>query len=350
MKKDFFGGAEEEEVETIYSYCGETRCLDPAVCGGCCQADLTARRTTANNGNGAVSEAGAGGGLLPPQPNLIPMDWGYKPDNGPHLWHRQFPIAALGRFQSPIDLRECDLLQGGGGAAALPALLTCFQPAAGLAVENTGASWQINWPQDDTAAPACVLRGGPLCAGDAYNLLQMHAHWGAVPGRGSEHTLEGRSLDGELHLVFYNTTKYQRPEEAMEAPDGLAVVAMLLCQQNDAPNGSSPSHPEIEKITRSLSAVRRRGEVAPLEAALSPNDLLPSAGQRAYFTYPGSLTAPPLYESVTWIVMRQQLGVSAQQLDMMRDMRSGFEDDSCPLVDNFRPTCCLGLRPVRVGH
>ena len=326
MKKDFFGGR--EEADTIYSFCGEFRCQDPAGCEGCRRSSVPpAEEASPASNNAPVRAAG----------------WGYRSDNGPHTWHHQFPVAAAGRFQSPVDLRESDL---SGMSLALPPLFACFQPAAaGLRVENTGASWQINWPQDDQLT-ACVVRGGPLEAAGEYRLLQMHAHWGAVSGRGSEHTLEGRSFDAELHLVFYNV-KYE-PEEAMESPDGLAVIGMLLLQDDDSE--LAVPHPELEKITRQLAGVRTLGKTADLDVELNPGGLLPPPTHRAYFTYRGSLTAPPLYESVTWIVMREPVVVAARQLDMMRGMLSGSEDDSCPLVDNFRPTCCLGQRLLRAGN
>ena len=35
---------------------------------------------------------------------------------------------------------------------------------------------------------------------------------------------------------------------------------------------------------------------------------------QSYWTYEGSLTTPPLYESVTWIVLKQPIEVSAVQV------------------------------------
>ena len=34
---------------------------------------------------------------------------------------------------------------------------------------------------------------------------QMHAHWGSCAGHGSEHTVDGKQYDAELHIVHYNT-------------------------------------------------------------------------------------------------------------------------------------------------
>jgi hypothetical protein len=43
-----------------------------------------------------------------------------------------------------------------------------------------------------------------------------------------------------------------------------------------------------------------------------PLSLLPPSWD--YWTYPGSLTVPPLLESVTWIVLKQPINISSQQV------------------------------------
>lgn len=43
-----------------------------------------------------------------------------------------------------------------------------------------------------------------------------------------------------------------------------------------------------------------------------PLSLLPPSWD--YWTYPGSLTVPPLLESVTWIVLKQPISISSQQV------------------------------------
>lgn len=45
---------------------------------------------------------------------------------------------------------------------------------------------------------------------------------------GSEHTVDGRSFSGELHLVHWNTSKYNSFQEAAGREDGLAVLGVLL--------------------------------------------------------------------------------------------------------------------------
>ena len=67
----------------------------------------------------------------------------------------------------------------------------------------------------------------------------MHAHWGKKDGGGSEHTIDGKQYDAELHIVHYND-KYGDPSQAVDKPDGLAVLGMFL--------KAGSGHGELEKI------------------------------------------------------------------------------------------------------
>ena len=51
-----------------------------------------------------------------------------------------------------------------------------------------------------------------------------------------------------------------------------------------------------------------------------------------YFTYKGSITTPPCYESVRWFVMKSPIAITKQQLDELR-MLEGSNGRMC---DNFR--------------
>lgn len=47
-----------------------------------------------------------------------------------------------------------------------------------------------------------------------------------------------------------------------------------------------------------------------------PSTLLPSSLD--YWTYSGSLTHPPLYESVTWIICKDSISISPEQVEHQR--------------------------------
>ncbi|KPI94769.1 Carbonic anhydrase 13 [Papilio xuthus] len=183
------------------------------------------------------------------------------------------------------------------------------------------------------------LRGGPL-GGDVYKLQQWHCHWGAADGEGSEHTVDGRAFSGELHLVHWNTSKYHSFAEAAGQPDGLAVLGVLLMV------GSK--HEELEKVVRLLPFIQHKGDKVTMSEPLDPAQLLPS--RTAYWTYPGSLTTPPCTESVTWILFKDPIQVSGEQLALMRKLRCGEAScgvEAMELLHNYRPTLPLGNRELR---
>lgn len=261
--------------------------------------------------------------------------WGYGKDNGPDTWGKWYPVCDEGKRQSPIDLVPETCSED----PTLPALVAKFSRLPQLSLENTGMTWKVNYVPDESS-----LTGGPL--GNEYKLVQMHAHWGKVEGRGSEHTINGKMFDGELHLVHYNTG-YGSFEEAADKPDGLAVLGIFL-------QVGENSHPEFEKITSMLGDIKLKGDLVELAEELDPAGLLPVESD-CYYTYPGSLTTPPLLESVTWLVYNTPICISKTQMLSMRSLKNvenddGKEDeDGCIcLQDNYRPVCCRGERVVRM--
>ncbi|WP_205860322.1 carbonic anhydrase family protein, partial [Polaribacter sp. 20A6] len=81
----------------------------------------------------------------------------------------------------------------------------------------------------------------------------------------------------------------------------------------------------------------------------NPKCLLPNSLE--YWTYPGSLTTPPLYESVTWIVLKEPIYVSDKQMGKFRTLLfNGEEDDDRKhMENNFRPPQPLKGRTVRAS-
>jgi len=243
------------------------------------------------------------------------LKWGYGSNNGPHVWPEMFPIAKSGCRQSPIDVEENEA----EADAFLKPVQCSFGPGQNYRLENTGNSWQLHlWPNETS------LMGGPLL--NQYKAFQIHAHWGSEPGKGSEHTINGKNFDAEIHIVHYNT-KYSCAGEALDQPDGLAVLGVLV-------NTGEP-HPHFDIIARKLEQVQRPSEETVLDTSFDPELLLPQ--DRSYFTYPGSLTTPPLYESVTWILFNSPIQLSNQQINQMRSLMGSKKKSSC-IVNNYRFT------------
>ncbi|XP_040597314.1 carbonic anhydrase 13 isoform X6 [Mesocricetus auratus] len=170
-----------------------------------------------------------------------------------------------------------------------------------------------------------VLRGGPLTG--SYRLRQFHLHWGSADDHGSEHVVDGVRYAAELHVVHWNSDKYPSFVEAAHASDGLAVLGVFL--------KIGEHNPQLQKIPDILDSIKEKGKQTRF-TNFDPLSLLPPSWD--YWTYPGSLTVPPLLESVTWIVLKQPINISSQQLARFRSLLCTAEGETAAfLLSNHRP-------------
>lgn len=252
--------------------------------------------------------------------------WGYGPDNGPEHWYKDFPIAK-GNRQSPIDIDTKAALHD----PELKPLCVSYEGATSRRIINNGHAFNVEF---DDSQDKAVLKGGPLT--DTYRLVQFHFHWGSSDGHGSEHTVDKKKYAAELHLVHWNTT-YGDFGKAVKQPDGLAVLGVFL-KIGDA-------KPGLQKVIDALGSIKTKGKSATF-SGFDPQGLLPASLD--YWTYSGSLTTPPLLECVTWIVLREPISVSSEQMMKFRQLNFNGEGESeKPMVDNWRPSQPLHGRQVR---
>ena len=197
------------------------------------------------------------------------VHWSYGGEGGPAQWaglKPEFATCGLGARQSPIDIR-------GGIRVDLEPIRFDYRPSAFSVLDN-GHTVQAN-----IAGSNSIEIGGRR-----YDLLQFHFH------RPSEERINGRQYDMVIHLVHKD-------------PEGrLAVVAVMLEQGR--------AQPAIQMVWNSLPLEKNLENPAPVPLDL--NLLLPE--DRRYFTYMGSLTTPPCSEGVLWMVMKQPVPVSPDQV------------------------------------
>ncbi|XP_056594404.1 carbonic anhydrase 2 [Triplophysa dalaica] len=254
--------------------------------------------------------------------------WGYAKHNGPHKWCESFKIAN-GPRQSPIDI----IPESASYDSSLKPLTLKYDPSTSLEILNNGHSFQVTFADDEDSS---TLTGGPISG--IYRLKQFHFHWGDGDEKGSEHTVDGKCYPAELHLVHWNT-KYSSFAEAADKPDGLAVVGVFL--EIGAENA------QLQKILVALDSIQCKGTQNSF-ANFDPSVLLPSSLD--YWTYPGSLTTPPLYESVSWIVCKESISISSAQMETFRSLRfSEEEEEACCMVNNYRPPQPLKGRAIRAS-
>uniref|UniRef100_A0A2R9ATI3 Carbonic anhydrase n=2 Tax=Pan TaxID=9596 RepID=A0A2R9ATI3_PANPA len=251
--------------------------------------------------------------------------WGFP---GPEHWHKDFPIAK-GERQSPVDIDTHTAKYD----PSLKPLSVSYGQATSLRILNNGHAFNVEF---DDSQDKAVLKGGPLDG--TYRLIQFHFHWGSLDGQGSEHTVDKKKYAAELHLVHWNT-KYGDFGKAVQQPDGLAVLGIFL--------KVGSAKPGLQKVVDVLDSIKTKGKSADF-TNFDPHGLLPESLD--YWTYPGSLTTPPLLECVTWIVLKEPISVSSEQMLKFRKLNFNGEGEPEELmVDNWRPAQPLKNRQIKAS-
>lgn len=263
------------------------------------------------------------------------MSWGYCKHNGPQTWSN-VAEAANGKKQSPIDIDTKDV-KFDYNLHDRPLHIN-YSKANPKDLINTGHSVQMTFTEEGPS-----LSGGPL--EDDFAVAQFHFHWGQSSDHGSEHTVDGQSYAAECHIVHFNKTKYSNIGEAVNQSDGLCVLGMFVKVGKE--------HNGLEKIISSINQITNKNQTISWNSGFDPSCLLPTNTSN-YWTYPGSLTTPPCFESVTWVVFEEPIEVSEDQMTKLRSMQSFECGGSVPddelkgqIWDNFRPPQPLHNRCVR---
>lgn len=183
-----------------------------------------------------------------------------------------------------------------------------------------------------------------------YTALQLHFHW-AAPGstKGSEHTVNGKHYDAEMHIVHMKDP-YKSVDQIKDMPDGLTVLGVFLSVEDDVPDNAP-----YQRLFDAIKHCSYQGDEAVLGDGPPLISLLPPS--QSFYRYSGSLTTPPCYEAVVWTVFQEPVAISRAQLEVLQSLkptsnpsnhhkRSADEDDDATLSGNFRPTQPLHGRIV----
>lgn len=194
--------------------------------------------------------------------------WSYGGKAGPENWGRlapEYAACGIGREQSPVDLSR-----------SIPAVLgnpVVQWRETPLVVLNNGHTLQVD-----------VVPGSSLILdGEVYQLVQFHFH------HPSEHTVDGVAYPLEAHFVHTGAA-------------GLAVLGVLFVE--------GPADPTLGALWALMPP--NPGTVRDPEATIAPARLLPA--DATTWRYAGSLTTPPCSEVVSWVIYRQPVTASPQQL------------------------------------
>jgi carbonic anhydrase len=181
-----------------------------------------------------------------------------------------YAACKVGKEQSPIDIRNAR-------KAELPAIRFEYRSGPLKIINNGYTAVRVNYTPGN---------GNLLFVGDQrYELTQFHFH------HPSEESIHGKPYDMVAHLMH-------------ESSDGKVVGVAVLLKAGRA-NAiiqqlweHMPKTPGIEEL------------IAGVE--VNPTGLLPR--DTSYYTYMGSLTAPPCTEGVNWFVLKTPIDISAEQV------------------------------------
>lgn len=108
---------------------------------------------------------------------------------------------------------------------------------------------------------------------------------------GSEHAINGEKYPLEVHCVFYNKA-YSNATDALNYPDGFAVVAVLFNVKRNSPD---------LKIFDMVKNATKEGVKYPVDAQeFNLREIIPK--NFIYTYYKGSFTTPPCLQIVDWFV------------------------------------------------
>ena len=231
------------------------------------------------------------------------VHWGYEGNEGPEHWaglSEEFAVCGTGMAQSPIDLTNPVLADTPTWVQQIgDNVLTEGQRARVMDLVDNGHTIQVT---NDVPMVAIV-------DGIEHELVQYHFH---AP---SEHTIDGRHLPLEVHLVHKS------------ADGNLAVYGVLVEEgEHDALweviLSALPEGPDDPRHLENLD--------------LDTDDIRPQP--QTYYRYMGSLTTPPCSENVKWIVSAEIRDISPDQMARIL----------ARLPDNNRPVQPLNGRTVEL--
>lgn len=222
--------------------------------------------------------------------------WTYQGETGPEHWSEiEKESQCDGKQQSPINIININAIND----LTLKPVETQYSSSVKIhEVTNNGHSIQYNFEKGDYI----------IFDEKNFDLKQIHFH------EPSEHTINGIRYPLEMHLVHVSK-------------DNNIVVIAIMAEEGK----SSEAFTFLEKYLPINT-----GETKQINTNFDLNLNLPK--NRDYYKYNGSLTTPPCTENVTWLVYKNPIFVSFEQVIELQKLMP---------INNYRTTQPLNGRIVK---
>jgi carbonic anhydrase len=206
------------------------------------------------------------------------VKWDYEhPD-----WQNEGFNDCGGKVESPINVETAKTIK-----AHLPDVTYNYSPFNFKIVDN-GHTIQVLNAGNNTLT----------LDGNTFEFKQFHFH------HKGEHAINGVKGEMEMHLVH------------ADSAGNLLVVAMIIKE--------GAANPTIGKVLQHIPEEKEKETESNTSINLS--DVLPA--DKKYYTYTGSLTTPPCTDGIEWIILKQPITMSAEQI---ASFTKRYANDARPL-------------------
>lgn len=209
----------------------------------------------------------------------------YVGQTGPNKWgslNSTFSACSKGKFQSPVNIVKSKCVSG----RHLEPLDIEYNVVVNATLVDNLFNVAMNY---DGNAGAFRLNG------KNYSLVQMHWH------SPSEHQLDGKRLDAELHLVH-------------KAVDGEVSVIAVLYRYGHPDPLLSRIQSKLEQLNAVHSSSNKPAQLTI--GTITTKQIRKHS--RKYYRYVGSFSTPPCTEGVIWNILGKVRSISREQVKELK--------------------------------